>query len=182
MPIAIVLAFDGESTTILNRVYKKLKENNFNSYYQLVMPHITLKLYENIDLQVIMERINHLCDNLAPFRIQISSYGYFPSEEGVLFLNPKASIELLNIQQKISELFEDFQVGASSKTWVPHCTLATDIPIKKIGEAIELVKEDIIMKMGAPFYVDAQSIGTVEFTTDPSTIISINECKLKKKE
>ena len=180
MPVAIVLAFDDESTKILNRVYKKLKENKFNSYFQLVIPHVTLTLYENIDLHMALERLQQFCNNINPFRILFSSFGYFPSEEGVLFLNPITNVELLDIQQKVFDLFEGFPDDNSPETWVPHYTLATDIPLKKIGEAIGIVKENIIMKMGAPFHVDAQSICTVEFKTGPSTIISINEFKFKK--
>ncbi len=182
MPVAIILGFDEESTNILTHVFKKLKEGKFNSYYQLVVPHITLTSYENIDLQEAMERLKQLSNNVNPFRIQFSSFGYFPSEESVLFLNPIANIELLDIQQKVFELFEGFPDDNSPITWVPHCTLTTEVPIKKIGKAIDIVKEDIIMKMGAPFYVDAQSICTVDFKTDPVTIISINEFKFKKAE
>ena len=180
MAVAIILAFDEASTNVLNRVHKNLKEHKSNSYYQLVIPHITLTSYESIDLQVVRERLHQFCANNKPFKIQFSSFGYFPSEESVLFLNPKATIKLLDIQQKVSELFKDFRDEKSTGTWVPHSTLATDIPLKKIGEAIDIVKENIIMKMGMPFLVDAQSICTVEFTTGPSTIISINEIKFKR--
>jgi len=180
MPVAIILGFDEESTNILTHVFKKLKEGKFNSYYQLVVPHITLTSYENIDLQEAMERLKQLSNNVNPFRIQFSSFGYFPSEEGVLFLNPISNIELLDVQQKVFDLFEDFPDDNSPKTWVPHCNLATDIPLKKIGKAIDIVKGNIIMKMGAPFYVDAQSICTVEFKTGPLTIISTYEFKFKK--
>ena len=143
MPIAIILAFDEESTNVLNRVFKKLKESKFNSYYQRIVPHITLTSYENIDLQVLMERLKQLSSGINPFRILFSSFGYFPSEESVLFLNPIANIELLDIQQKVFDLFEGFPDDNSPKTWVPHCTLATDIPLKKIGKAIDIVKENI---------------------------------------
>lgn len=182
MPVAIILAFDGESTNILNHIFKKLKESKFNSYYQQVVPHITLTSYENIDHQEVLERLKQLSNNVNPFRIQFSSFGYFPSEESVLFLNPIVNIELLDIQQKVFELFEGFPDDNSPDTWVPHCTLATDIPIQKIGEAIAIAKEDMIMKMGAPFYADAQSICTVEFETGPLSVISTYEFKFKKAE
>jgi len=180
MPVAIILAFDIESTKSVNRVYKKLKENKFKSYYELVMPHITLTSYENIELQVVKERLSRFCGSINPFRILFSSFGYFPSEEGVLFLNPIANIELLDIQHKVFELFEGFPDDNPPKTWVPHCTLATDTPLKKIGKAIGIVKENIIMKMGTPFHVDAQSICMVEFKTGPLTIISTYEFKFRK--
>ena len=182
MPVAIILGFDAESTNILNQVFRKLKENQFSSYYQLVIPHITLASYDNIDLRVARDRLNQFCRSVNPFRIYFSSFGYFPSEESVLFLNPISNTKLLDIQQKVFELFEGFPDDNSPSTWVPHCTLATDIPTKNIGEAIAIAKEDIIMKMGAPFYVDAQSICTVEFKTGPTTIISTYEFKFKEAE
>jgi 2'-5' RNA ligase len=182
MPVAIILGFDEESTTVLNRVFKKLKENKFNSYYQLVIPHITLTSYENIDLQVAIDRLNQFCTSINPFGIQFSSFGYFPSEEGVLFLNPKANSELLEIQQKVFELLEDFQADNDRKTWVPHSTLATDVPLKKIGEVIDIAKEDIKMKMGAPFFVEAKSIWIIEFITGPTRIISTHEFRFKNEE
>ncbi|MHA2290284.1 MAG: 2'-5' RNA ligase family protein [Promethearchaeota archaeon] len=182
MPVAIILGFDDSSTAILNRVFKKLKDNEFNSYYQLVAPHITLTSYENIDLQVVSAKLKQFCEGINPFRVLFSSYGYFPSEESVLFLNPIANRELLKIQQKVHDLFEGFPDDNSPKTWVPHSTLATNIPLERIGKAIEISKEDILMKMGAPFYIDAQSICTVEFTTDPVAIISTYEFKFKKAE
>ncbi|MFX0074445.1 MAG: 2'-5' RNA ligase family protein [Candidatus Hermodarchaeota archaeon] len=179
MPVAIILGFDAESTKVLNRVHRKLKESKFNSYYELVIPHITLKSYDYIDLQVAKERLQQFCDDIDSFRIQFSSFAYFPSEEGVVFLNPKTTVELLEIQQRISELFEDFQAGNSPSEWIPHSTLATDVPLNKIGEAIEIVKEDIKMEMEAPFYAEAQSIWTVEFKTGPISIISTDEFKFK---
>ena len=182
MPVAIILGFDAESTHIINQVFKKLKENKFTSYYQFVMPHITLTSYETIDLQVITERLTQLGNSFAPFTIQFSSFGYFPSEESVLFLSPKADIDLFDIRQKVLEVFEDFQAGNPFKSWVPHCSLALEVPLMKIGKAIAIVKEDIIMMKGAPFCVEAQSICTVEFTTDPLIIISTNEFNLKKTE
>ncbi|MFX1289116.1 MAG: 2'-5' RNA ligase family protein [Promethearchaeota archaeon] len=182
MPVAIILGFDEESTSVLNRVYRKLKESDFNSYYQLVIPHITLNSYENIDLQVAMDRLEQFCKNKNSFRIQFSSFGYFPSEEGVIFLNPKANYELLDIQRKVFELFEDFQAEDDPQTWVPHSTLVTDVPLGKIGEVIDIAKEDIKMEMGAPFYAEAQSIWTVEFKTGPTTIISTCKFNFKKSE
>jgi len=182
MPVAIVLGFDVESTAIINEVFKKLKGRKFTSYYEFVMPHITLTSYETIDFQIITERLTQLCNNFAPFRIQFSSFGYFPSEESVLFLSPKADIDLLDIRQKVLEGFEDFQAGNPLRAWVPHCTLALEVPLKKLGEAIGLVKEDIVMMKGAPFCVEAESIYSVEFTVDPLTIISTDEYKLKATE
>lgn len=178
MRVAIVLGFDDESRNALTQVFKRLEESKFTSYYRFVIPHITLATYKNMELQIALERLNQSCNNFDPFRVQFSSFGYFPSEESVLFLNPKANDDLLDIQQKVFELFEGFQSGSTPKTWVPHCTVALEIPLERIGQAIDIVNEVIVMENGAPFYVDAESIWTVEFQTDPLTVISTQEFKL----
>ena len=178
MRVAIVLGFDDESRNALTEVFKRLAESKFTSYYQFVIPHITLATYKNMELQIALERLTQIGNNFTPFRVQFSSFGYFPSEESVLFLNPKATDDLLGIQQKVFELFADFQSGSSPKTWVPHCTVALELPLEKIGKAIAIVNEVIVMENGAPFYVNAQSIWTVEFQTDPLTVISTQEFKL----
>jgi 2'-5' RNA ligase len=182
VPVAIILTFDPKSTIVLNRVFKALKEHNFNSYDQKIMPHITLTWYANIDNKVAERKLEQFCSDSPPFRIQFSSIGYFSSEESVLFLNPNASFELLDIQQKVFELLEEFHAGNSPKIWVPHCTLALDIPIKKIGKAIDIIKEYIRMAIGEPFNVNAQAICSVDFKTDPLKVISLSEFKLKKRD
>ena len=59
---------------------------------------IIVTLYENIDIHTAEEKLNSICNTNKPLKIQISSIGYFPSEESVLFLNLKAIIEFLDIQ------------------------------------------------------------------------------------
>jgi 2'-5' RNA ligase len=98
----------------------------------------------------------------------------------VLFLNPKTTVELLDIQQKVSKIFGDNQADNSPSEWVPHCTLATEVPLKEIEKVIEIAKEDIKMEMGASFYAEAQSIWMIEFKTSPLGIISTEKFRFKK--
>ena len=126
----------------------------------------------------LIEFIAEEYDSLTIAR-SISLYGYFPSDEGVLFLNPIANIALLDIQQKVFDLFKGFPDDNSPKTWVPHSTLAIDIPLNSIVKAIEIVKDVIVMKMGAPFEVEAKSLVLVEFQTDPVSVLSTEEIRFK---
>ena len=167
MPYAIVLLFDEKSSDSIYRVFKRFNEKKISHkglIHELkIRPHITFTIYENIDVEIVKERLNQFCKNHNKFKIQISSIGYFPSEESVLFLNPKANNELLNIQQEIFELFEDFETEYTPKTWVPHCTLCMYIQKKKITKAIDIVKEKIVITKENPFYIMGDSISIVEF-------------------
>ena len=167
MTYAIVLLFDIKSSDSIYKIFKRFKKKKISPkdiiYDLKIKPHITFSVYENIDVEIAKERLNQFCTNNNKLIIQISSIGYFPVEESVLFLNPKANNELLNIQQKVFELFEDFEAEESPKTWVPHCTLCMYLQKEKIAEAIDIVKEEIVITRENPFYIIGNSISVVEF-------------------
>ena len=167
MPYAIVLLLDEKSSDSIYRVFKRFKEKKISHkglIHELkIRPHITFTIYENIDVEIVKERLNQFCKNHNKFKIQISSIGYFPVEKSVLFLNPNPNNELLNIQQEVFELFEDFEAEYTPKTWVPHCTLCMYIQEKKIAKAIDIVKEEIVITKENPFYIMGDSISIIEF-------------------
>ncbi len=172
MPYAIVLSFDHESSFPINQVFKKFKEKKIGSmlYDPKMKPHITLKTYENINTQTVKERLSLFSIENKPFKIQISSIGYFPVEKSVIFLNPKTSNELLIIQQKIFNLFKDFEGIILPSTWVPHCTLGMYIQKEDISKAIDIIKEEIVITEENPFYIQTTSISLVKFERDPLKI------------
>jgi len=167
MLYAIVLLFDIQSSDSISRVFERFNKKNISHKGLIhdlkIKPHITFSVYENIDIEIIKTRLNQFCKNHNEFKIQFSSIGYFPVEESVLFLNPKANKELLNMQQEIFELFEDFETEYSPETWVPHCTLCMYLQKEKLAEAIDIVKEEILITKEKPFYIVGNSISIVEF-------------------
>jgi 2'-5' RNA ligase len=67
-----------------------------------------------------------------PIACTLASVGAFPAAEGVLFLAPAASVELVQLQLEVLERLR--QTGAEiepywlPRQWVPHCTLAIGFP------------------------------------------------------
>ncbi|MFW9785648.1 MAG: 2'-5' RNA ligase family protein [Candidatus Heimdallarchaeota archaeon] len=179
MPVAFVLAFDEKSSFYLTQISKILKKSKITFYDLKVKPHITLTSYKEIDVEIAQNRLTQFCEELEPFKIQFSSIGYFPSEESVLFLNPKANFELLNIQQNLLKHFKDYKPEFSSNEWIPHCTLAMYVSKKKISKAIDIIKNQITMTREQPFYVSTDSINIIDFKRDPLKINSIFEFKVK---
>ncbi|MFX1594305.1 MAG: 2'-5' RNA ligase family protein [Promethearchaeota archaeon] len=181
MPYAIVLSFDEESSFPINKLFKKFKERKIGSmlYEEKMKPHITLNNYETINTDTAKERLELFCIENKPLKIQISSIGYFPSEESVLFLNPKASTELLNVQQKVFRLFKDFEAEFSPTTWVPHCTLGIYLQKKDLSKAIDIIKEEIVITKENPFYITAEAISFVKFEKNPLIINWWLDYKLK---
>lgn len=168
MTYVIALSFDDDSSFPIKQVFKKFKDRMISSmlYETKMKPHITLNNYETLNVDTAKERLQLFCIENRPFQIQISSIGYFPSEESVLFLNPKASTELLNIQQKVFSLFKDFKAETSPITWVPHCTLGMYVQMEYIAKAIDIIKEEIVITKEKPFYIQATAISLVKFERD----------------
>ncbi|MFX1432082.1 MAG: 2'-5' RNA ligase family protein [Promethearchaeota archaeon] len=172
MPYAIVLSFDDESSLPIYQIFNKYEDKKIGSmfYDPKMKPHITLNTYEKINTESAKERLTLFSIENKSFKIQISSIGYFPVEKSVIFLNPKASNELLVIQQKVSSLFKDFEAGTSPLTWIPHCTLGMYIQKEDITKAIDIIKEEIVITEEKPFYIQTTSISFVKFERDPLKI------------
>lgn len=172
MPYAIVLSFDDESSLLIYKIFNKFKDKKIGSmlYDPKLKPHITLSTYEKINTQSAKDRLTLFSIENKPFKIQVSSIGYFPVEKSVLFLNPKASNELLNIQQKIFSLFKDYESATSPLTWVPHCTLGMYLQKEDITKAIDIIKEEIVITEENPFYIQTKSISFVKFEREPLKI------------
>ncbi len=172
MPYAIVLSFDEESSYPINQIFENFQDKKIGAmhYDPKYKPHITLNTYENINTQSAKERLTLFSIENKHFKIQLSSIGYFPVEKSVIFLNPKASNELLNIQQKIYSLFKDFETGTSPLTWVPHCTLGMYLQKEDFVEAIDIIKKEIVITEENPFYIQTTSISLVKFEREPLKI------------
>lgn len=179
MPIAFVLVFDEKSTSQLTHLSKSFIKENITSLEPKVRPHITLNVYSYIDTEIAKKRLIQICNQFEPFKIQFSSIGYFPSEESVIFLNPKTSFKLLTIQHRVFELFNDFKAESTPEDWNPHCTLVTYVSSEKLPKAIDIIKKGIIMTMDQPFYAIANAIDVIDFERKPLKINSINKFNLK---
>ncbi|MFX0023964.1 MAG: 2'-5' RNA ligase family protein [Candidatus Hermodarchaeota archaeon] len=172
MPYAIVLSFDDESSYSIQQIFKKFKDKKIGAmhYDPKYKPHITLSIYENINTKSAKERLTLFSIENKTLKIQVSSIGYFPVEKSVIFLNPKASNELLSIQQKIFSLFKDFEGETSPLTWVPHCTLGIYLQKEDFAEAIEIIKKEVEITEENPFFIQATSISFVKFEREPLII------------
>ncbi len=172
MPYAIVLTFDEESSLTITQVFKRFKDKKIGTMFfeEKIKPHITLTNFDNISPDIVKERLILFGIENKPIKIQISSIGYFPSEESVLFLNPKTSIELFNFQQKVFRLFKEFETETTPTTWIPHCTLGKYIQKKNLAKAIDIIKEEIVMTREKPFYITGEAISFVKFERDPPKI------------
>ncbi|XP_038984053.1 uncharacterized protein LOC120111322 [Phoenix dactylifera] len=136
-------------------------------------PHLTLLSSPSLDPLKIHSALRSLASRLDPLPLSLSSVGAFPSSSssdaagggggGVLFLAPTPSSALLHVNSQLCDAFkkegvelpEEFRPDA----WVPHCSVAQDVPRSRMAEAFCILRD---LKLPVSGY--AMDIGLVEFS------------------
>ncbi|PKK88993.1 MAG: hypothetical protein CVV64_16345 [Candidatus Wallbacteria bacterium HGW-Wallbacteria-1] len=134
-------------------------------------PHITLAVYENVpDQNALLQLVSAfarkatIIDSEEPFLdCAFSSLGHFPSTEGVVYLSPVPSRNLLRIHRLYHEMTETMESDERGwylpDRWVPHCTLGTGMTPDEIGTAASLMAGDFPT---APFRFSG--VGVITFS------------------
>lgn len=77
-------------------------------------------------------------------RLSLSAVGTFPTAEGVVFLLPAVTVELLSVHARLHSRLE--QAGLTVNPyylpgrWIPHCTVATDLRPEAVPAAVEVCR------------------------------------------
>ncbi|MHC5038721.1 MAG: 2'-5' RNA ligase family protein [Planctomycetota bacterium] len=143
MPIAVEMYLDDASTSVIQDVWKALYESKKAPYMwdSGARPHITLAIYEGIEFTPFIRKLISFAGNLSPFDVTMNSIGIFPTDKSVVYLAPHVSEELLALQASFHETFNE--VGEFPWEfylpghWIPHCTLAMDIPPAQVPGIVE---------------------------------------------
>ena len=128
MAFSIELHFDEKSNSIIRSMWKKLSEANISDYMDKygVFPHISLAVFDDIDIQSVEKLIEKVIKNESTFTLKMSSLGIFPSNQNILFLSPVPSERLINLHTKLHFAIKDIESNWDyylPNQWVPHCTL-----------------------------------------------------------
>lgn len=141
-PLAIELAFDSASDERLAQLWghlSKLYGGPADSELG-VRPHITLALFRNGEPRNLSSAVTSLAAALEPFDLPFAEVGRFPGAEGVVFLRPSASAELMRAHSALHQLLagERDLVHAyyRPETWHPHCTMAINVPETSIDAVL----------------------------------------------
>jgi 2'-5' RNA ligase len=105
-----------------------------------IQPHVTLLSSRQMSAEVSAEIRQTAAMRTAPIELYFESVGAFLSPEGVAFLSPVVTTELLALQRATAAAaaglgveIEDYYRPGS---WVPHCTLAWPISSADIGRVV----------------------------------------------
>lgn len=165
MGYAVELYFDPDSDLAVRRIWSGIADA-FGLSTMLTnggRPHVSLAVYsDDLDHRSFLQELPAFSKSLAPLEVQLGSVGTFPTEEGVVFLAPVVTRELLAVHERFHTVFSKFG-GCSSAhylpgKWVPHGTVATDLTGAEIGQVGQHCWEHF-----RPIQGWFQEIGLVEF-------------------
>ena len=164
MPYAIEMSFDPVSDGKIRDIWCELADKGISSDMRDLgaMPHISLTVFNQLDIEDAERKLSAFAEEVSPFPVLLSNLGVFCSDLSVLFLGPVVNAELIGAHRKTHELFvgdrpsewEYYLEG----NWVPHCTLAMDIPREMVPRAVESC-----MAVRLPIEATVTEIGLVEF-------------------
>ena len=147
MGYAIEMYFDDEADRAIRTIWQQLIEAGIFCFPSIVnaRPHVSLAVFEQVDPALLAPLIERYVATFAPLSLQFSSVGSFPGSEGVVFLAPVVSQTLLTrhaeLHAQLSQIEGVQRDYYLPGRWVPHCTLAINLPPAQIPHAFEVVRE-----------------------------------------
>ena len=126
-------------------------------------PHVSLAVYgDGLDTNGFPERLLEFARSIDSFDFTLSSLGTFPGQEGVVFLAPVVTRRLLEVHAQFHEVFSNHDDAGMGYylpgNWVPHCTVAINLPAAEVIEAVAYGREAF-----QPISGRFQEIGLIEF-------------------
>lgn len=104
-------------------------------------PHISLGVFRSdVDVDVLASCVAGLAQQTTSFELRLSAVGSFPSDEGVIFLAPTPTAELLDLHKRFHQMLIDHDISTDPlygpDRWLPHCTIAQAVPEHRLPSAI----------------------------------------------
>jgi len=146
-------------------------------------PHISIASTSIVDTNTFDPILKDVVALTPPLPITFSSVATFPSDEGVVFLAPVVTANLLFLHERLYEALR--QSGAlianwySPGQWVPHCTVAHGLPSGRVPHVIELC-----LKGPLPLVGHVEQIALVEVPTnqhDAAKYLSLTGVEVKQR-
>jgi 2'-5' RNA ligase len=126
--------------------------------------HVTLAAFDHVDHPRAIAALSRFVESCEPLAVSFDSIGAFESPQRVIFLAPARDESLLATHAELHGFLRSMMLQSSALyvpgRWVPHCTLAREVPADVMDGAVRKAKEAF-----APFDATLLEIGLVELET-----------------
>ncbi|MBI1734224.1 MAG: 2'-5' RNA ligase family protein [Candidatus Rokubacteria bacterium] len=161
MPYALELELDGGAGAAVRDLWRALSEVGVTWMAQSgAAPHVSLAIWETIDRPRFEVELARFAAETGPIGISFDGVGTFPG--GTVFLRPTPNRALDALQRHVHARFAALGAGPWDyylpETWIPHCTLAMDVPPGRVSEALAVAADAPL-----PITGRLEFVGIVEF-------------------
>jgi 2'-5' RNA ligase len=164
MLFAIELYFDPVSEACIKGLWETLARGSISSTLldSGARPHISLAVLEDPDLIPLGEELRAFTRNLSPLSVKLTAVGTFPTLEGVVFLAPVVTLELLSMHQELHRRLAALGLSVNGYYlpghWIPHCTAAMGLPPERVPLAVQACRTSDVFQE-----VRVREVGLIRF-------------------
>lgn len=166
MPFAVECDLDDEVAAVMRSVGERLAASGVAPSRAALgeRPHVTLAVYDDVDLHQLESVVAACARAWPPLPISFASLGCFTQPRAVVFAAPVVTTELLALHRAFhQQVQERSSLGPGwahywPDRWVPHATLAMDMPPAALPAAVEVCRS-----LPLPLAGQLRRIGVVEF-------------------
>lgn len=139
MPFGAALTFDSHTESALRALWQAQSQAGLPSSLLSTdaPPHMTLMMAEDAPTDHLRVALEPLAASLNPTRVEFLSLGIFHAKYGVIYLAPVVNTALLNLHSAFWKVAAPLSIHPGEHyrpgIWVPHVTLAYDLPPDQIG-------------------------------------------------
>lgn len=160
MSYAVELYVDPATEAVVRQVWDRLAEAGVSASMREsgYRPHVSLGVSDGLDLEGASAALAVLARQWPPFELTFSYLGVFRTSTATLFLGVTATRALLALHAEFQARFQPYAPGLWAyyrvDAWVPHCTLAFDLPLSQVPAAVAIAQE-----IALPITVQAVALG-----------------------
>jgi 2'-5' RNA ligase len=152
MGFAIEMYFDPGTDARFEELWKSLFEAEINPVMPTIgsRPHISLAVFEHIDPVAFHQELRGIAEGCSPLAITFAAVGSFPTEKGVVFLMPVVTEALFRLHGQLHRYLSVLGIASNEYycpgNWMPHATVAINLPPEKVAAAVEICRRSDIFK------------------------------------
>lgn len=148
MSYAVLLYFDPRSEAIIHDLMKSLSTqvNVGDLLPKGFRPHLTLTGFEDPPTNYFIDSLKRFAIETPPIPISLAAVGAFPTDDGVVYLAPVVTNDLLALHQNFYRILDNSGIKGNPHftpgNWIPHCSIAYGLNPKDTGYAIEIILDE----------------------------------------
>lgn len=141
VPFAVELTLEETSARAVRALWARLAKTGVRFMADSgAAPHVTLGVWDELDVAPATAAAAALAKATAPLPLTFTDVRTFGDE--VAYLAPVRSVRLAALQRRAQAAIGPFGRGAwpnyAPAAWIPHCTLAMELPPGRIADVLTL--------------------------------------------